>query len=684
MSLPKPIRWFLYATAGLAGLLLVVLLILSFVRIPINLEGQKGLIESIAADAIGRQVSIEGAIQVTTSLWPVFIIEDVHLKNPENFADGDFARLHSARVEVGLIRLLLGKIRVKEFSVNGLELSLRLDEKGSVNWVANYSEAEPAGTEEKTESLPVEQLRQITSDSLIIDKLSLSNIGVSYFKPGMKKPLEFKIDQCTGSALPGKAFKITLQGSTLEEPYEVSIRAASLQELLEENKSWIEIETKIAKAQLQFSGNIDLAEINRSLKLELEIKGEGLENFNRMLNLDLPPIPSYGLNASLTVKKGLIDLNDLKLHVSSSELAGNMKVDDTGSIPDLVITLQSPMFQVNDFVFDDWSPFQEAEEEMQAARNVKIDKAEEKIEEASGKVLYAEKALEILSPEFLEKFNASITVSADKVLSGEDQLGSGKISISLEDGRIGLDPLHLEVPGGSLSMGISVKPGRESAEASLQVEVKKFDFGILARRADPETNMGGIINIDIALKSTATDFSGILAQGNGYLDFSAKPENLQSGIMDLWAINVITAIVSQSVKGQSHIEYLVGRWSMKDGYMQPDIFVIDTTRMRICGKGWIDFNSRKLNLEVSPTPKKPEFFSLATPIGVQGNFVDFGLSIAPGGLIGTGVKFVISPLQVPLQTLFDQSIPADGSDLWAIQVGPDNRGMKRPVGCRGW
>ncbi|MFC1827102.1 hypothetical protein ACFLZQ_04140, partial [Thermodesulfobacteriota bacterium] len=82
--------------------------------------------------------------------------------------------------------------------------------------------------------------------------------------------------------------------------------------------------------------------------------------------------------------------------------------------------------------------------------------------------------------------------------------------------------------------------------------------------------------------------------------------------------------------------------------------------------------------------KKPEFFSLATPIGVQGDFSDFGIKIAPGGLIGTGIQFAISPLQVPLQTVFEKPIPADGSDLWAIDLGPANRDMKRPVGCRGW
>jgi uncharacterized protein involved in outer membrane biogenesis len=678
MNLSKPIRWLLFGAAGLIGLLLALLLVLSLVRIPINLESQKELIESIAASAIERQVSIDGKIQVTTSLWPVFIIEDVHVKNPENFETGDFARLQSARVEIGIIRLLMGRIRVREFTVDGLELSLQSNDKDEVNWVFNDSSFEPEKSDEKVTPASEQQLRQLTSDSLIVDKLTLKNITVSYFKSGMGKPSEFRIDKCTGSALPGKDFQITLQGSTLKEPYEVMIRTASLQEFLEENRSWVEIETKIAKAQLKFSGNVNLAEINRSLKLNLELKGEGLDNFNRILNVDLPPIPSYGLNASFFMKKGLIELTDLKLHISSSELTGNMKVDDTGPIPEAAITLQSPMFQINDFVFDKWSPFRDEEE-------IKVDKEEDKTQEATGdEVKYAEKALEFFSPEFLEKFNASITVSADKVLSGEDQLGSGKISVSLKDGRISFDPLKLDVPGGSLSMSMSVKPGRESAEASLQVEVKNFDFGIPARRADPETNMGGIINIDIDLKSSAKDFTELLDNGNGYFDFSAKPENLQAGIMDLWAVNVISAIVSQSVKGQSHIEYLVGRWSMKDGYLEPDVFVIDTTRMRICGKGGVDFNTRKLKLEVAPAPKKPEFFSLATPINVQGDFSDFGLGIAPGGLIGTGIKFAISPIQVTLQTLFDKPIPADGSDLWAIELGPENRKMKRPVGCRGW
>ena len=191
MSLPKPIKWFLYCSTGLLGLFLLLLVIVSFFRIPINLEGQKGLIESVAADAMERQVKIDGAIKVTTSLWPVFIIEDVHVKNPENFKDGDFARLKSARIEIGLIRLLLGRIRVKDFEVKGLELSLRTDESGAVNWIFNDDDdnGEP---EEKAETEP--EKKEITSDAIIVDRLHLDNISVSYFAPGMDKPNEYTVD----------------------------------------------------------------------------------------------------------------------------------------------------------------------------------------------------------------------------------------------------------------------------------------------------------------------------------------------------------------------------------------------------------------------------------------------------------------------------------------------------------
>jgi hypothetical protein len=85
---------------------------------------------------------------------------------------------------------------------------------------------------------------------------------------------------------------------------------------------------------------------------------------------------------------------------------------------------------------------------------------------------------------------------------------------------------------------------------------------------------------------------------------------------------------------------------------------------------------------MAPTPKKPEFFSLATPVEVKGKFADFGVGIQPGGLIGTTVRFIASPVTVPLQRIFSKDLPADGADVCGMAIGAEDRSAKVPAGCR--
>jgi uncharacterized protein involved in outer membrane biogenesis len=173
-----------------------------------------------------------------------------------------------------------------------------------------------------------------------------------------------------------------------------------------------------------------------------------------------------------------------------------------------------------------------------------------------------------------------------------------------------------------------------------------------------------------------------LANANGYIDFSGRLENLKAGIIDLWAVNLIAAVVSKEEENQSKINCLVGRWTMKNGLLKPDVFLIDTTKIRICGKGQVDFKKEHIDLKMAPTPKKSEYFSLATPIEVNGKFSDFGVGLQPGGLIGTAVRFIVSPVSATIRRLFGKELPADGKDVCAMPIGPKNRLAKLPAGCR--
>jgi len=60
-----------------------------------------------------------------------------------------------------------------------------------------------------------------------------------------------------------------------------------------------------------------------------------------------------------------------------------------------------------------------------------------------------------------------------------------------------------------------------------------------------------------------------------------------------------------------------------------------------------------VELELVPKPKKPQFFSAATPIHVKGSFSDFSVGVRPEDLMGTVIRFVTSVVVVPLQRLIE-------------------------------
>jgi uncharacterized protein involved in outer membrane biogenesis len=675
MTLPRPVRWILWGIAGLISIILILVTVLAFVRIPIDLTAHKGVLEKIATDVIGRQVTIDSKIKVTTSLRPIFTIEGLRLGNPAGFTSGDFAHMQRARLQIRTLPLLAKKVHVDNFSVAGLALLLEENKAGAVNWI--FSEPVPSAEEKLPTPAPQKLLTSITSDTLVVKKIDLRDISVSYRRADSSDPLKFKIDVCTGSALVGKPFHLDLKGVLLNEPFTTSINVASLEEFLEHNRSWTEIEADIANARLKLTGNINLATASRSLRLSVAVEGKKLERFNQMLRLDLPPVPSYGARSTLTLIQDRLELTDMELYVSDSKLHGRLTAIATDERPEIVIDLRSPLIQINDFIFPDWSPWTNIAVATQQPTTI------DESEETTGPrdTTATQSIAELMAPESLKRLNARLQISAKQVLSGEDKLGSGHLTIELKEGRITVDPLELNLPGGSLRYAVSIKPDPKKSNAWMRAKIKNFDFGVLVHRADPTSTMGGTLDLDVELKTEAATLNDIMANGNGHFDFSAHPKNFRAGILDLWAVNLLVTVVARSDKDQSQIECLIGRWSMKDGYLKPDAFVVDTSRMRICGTGWVDFKKEEINLRVAPVPKKPAFFSLATPIGVKGKFSDFKLGIVPGGLLGTSVRFITSPIHVPIARLSGISLPKDGSDVCGMPLGPNDRPNKPPAGC---
>lgn len=63
----------------------------------------------------------------------------------------------------------------------------------------------------------------------------------------------------------------------------------------------------------------------------------------------------------------------------------------------------------------------------------------------------------------------------------------------------------------------------------------------------------------------------------------------------------------------------------------------------------VNFKKETIYMKMAPKAKTPEFFSLATPIKINGTFKDFGLDLSMVSLVGTVISFITSPVHVPIR-----------------------------------
>jgi uncharacterized protein involved in outer membrane biogenesis len=675
----KALRWLLVFLTTLLLSIALLLGVLVFVQIPIELNGFKKPVERFLGDQLGRAVIIKDSVVISTSLNPYFTIKGLYIANPAGFTDGsDFLAMDLARIQIELLPLLKRKVHISEIQVQGINLNLQENVDGQVNWLFAGGPQKKGQPVTKSETIDKKESpdRKFTlaGDSLAIKKLNFQDIRVKIKTAKSKRVRDFKLISCLGSMVPGKPLDLDIKGKFEEFDYTVDVLIASLEDFLRQNRSWMEIRAAIAETTLFFSGDVNLATAARSIGLQTTVEGKNLASLNNLLDLDLPPFAPYKLDTALQLQQNTFKLEKLSINTGSSSLEGAAEIVVQEDISKISLELTSPKIQINDFFFDDWSWSTKNNQIGQYSENTTESTTNTEKEELAkvDKVAADIRNRKLLSPELLAKFDVSLAIAAKEVLSGEDKLGSGALKATLSKGRIEVDPLRLNLPGGEIKMMASLKPGDQQSEAGLKVNINNFDLGILVRRKQPDSDMGGLVNLSVDVTSSAATADELLENGSGYFDFSGHLENIDAGILDLWAVNLVASILSAG-KNQSQLNCVVGRWSINDGLLSPDAFVIDTSKIRICGEGEVNLKESEIDIKVTPRAKKKEFFSLATPLKVQGSFEDINIRLGKGGLVGTVVTFITSPITTPIGRIFSDKIPADGSDICNMDLGAAER-----------
>lgn len=492
-------------------------------------------------------------------------------------------------------------------------------------------------------------LSELITNAKLIAVLSQGEVQLK--DPNTQSGLLINISEGALAAMPSESIKLKLLGEINRSPIEVNIDTSSAKDFLDISKTIpINLNAQVAKSTLNLSGNVSRVHDDPSLQLKLEVKGQDLSHLNTLLSADLPPWGPWQVHGKFNMTKARYVIDDLSLAIADSKLEGRGQLQTSSTPPSGSLSLRAKTVQLNDFDTTQWKSNSEATNKKEIL--------------TQDKKALSQKVEALLSPGVMNKAKVHLEVLVDQVRSGSDQLGKGQFNFDLDKGIASIGPAYIETDGGKALWSLKYHPTNKKIAMNLHVDIHHFDYGVIARRIKPDADIKGLLNLKMDVNSNAPHLSELMNYGNGNLDIVISPENQKSGVLDLWAVNILTGLLPVVDPDKaSKINCAIGKFSLKNGVLSEKQLQIDTSRMRVNGMLMADFKSEKIYAKLRPQAKEVQFLSLSTPVQVTGTFSDYKIGLSAGDVVETVVRLGTSIFWVPIKKLFAEKMIADGSDI---------------------
>ncbi|VAW43684.1 hypothetical protein MNBD_GAMMA02-1423 [hydrothermal vent metagenome] len=168
----KLIKWLLGLVAFLA-----VLVVLAVVLLPMFFDPNehKPHIQQLAADSIGREVTLNGPIEWSVFPWVAINLNDVTVANEAGFKGDYLAEVKQVAVRVKLLPLLKKQIQVGQVELQQPNINLQVAKSGKSNWQSIIEHMDQGSSDPAANS---------GSTDLEIRGISISDGSLSYADGG--------------------------------------------------------------------------------------------------------------------------------------------------------------------------------------------------------------------------------------------------------------------------------------------------------------------------------------------------------------------------------------------------------------------------------------------------------------------------------------------------------------------
>ena len=645
----RPLKILAYLIGAFVALLVIAAIMFALVFDP---NDYKDKISAGVKDATGRELVIEGELQLSLFPWLAIDIGRMELGNAPGFDDTPFASFESARLSVRVLPMLLRReVVVGTAALDSLRVNLQVRQDGTGNWedFGESGEVDSDDTADETEA---------TSGSAVIDvaSISVTDAAISYADASTGDRFELtELNVTTGHVAAGESVPLDGGFSFALDPAGISGRIDIDLEITFDTDA-----ATVSISDLEISGRVEgVAEVPATVALaipaiELQTTAQtadlgeiSLQLMNVNLRADVEPFSYAGdpqPQAVLSIAAFSPATLMTELGVAAPETAdpdalGKLRVDANARVSTTAIALSDLTLVLDDTTFTgklsvprDADGFYELD---LAGDNIDIARYMAPPGEAAASEAGESETVEIPA-ELIRPLNARGNLAIKQASLGDIVFENVTVGVNGADGVLRIHPIAADFFDGGYRGDIRINAAGDVPSISVNENINDVNLAAAARAVLKVENITGMVNGTFSLGGRGADMNAIRRDLDGNMSIELL-DGAWEGV-DVWyEMRKARAFIKGEAEPEAPAAPRTQFSSMKatgvvtDGVMQNDDFFAELPFMQVTGRGSVNFVEASVDYSVTGRVlEKPEF---ATDIS-QEELDDFTSAVIPFKISG--------------------------------------------------
>jgi uncharacterized protein involved in outer membrane biogenesis len=614
----------------IVGVLLIAVVVgAAVVLMTLDLNDWKPEIIAEVKQATGRDLIIDGDIELEISLTPAIAVNGVRFANAAWGSRRDMVKIDRLEAQVALLPLLSSVIDVQKIVLIGADILFEKNAAGEANFVfAGADKSKPSGATGGGSTsgggggvIPV--VRHVTIEKAVVtyrdaasgQMISLSVDTLSLTGDGADSPLN-----------------LVFKGSYNDNPIAMSGTLGAPSTMPAGGKPFtLDLAIEAGGAKVALKGAVADPVAAQGLDIGFALDGQTLAALSALAGAPLPPLGPYSVRGRVTGDAGkALKLSGLAVKIGGSDLAGTLNVALGGAVPVIDAVLTARRLDLADFIKPAAPASGDAKSAAAPAPGGK------------GRVFPDDP----LPLDGLKAVDATVKISIGSLIAALEAT-QVELGLSLKGGDLKIAPLRAVVANGTLDGSARLNAARATPALDVKLKILKFDLDKFLGDMAITDLLEGRINIIVDLKGQGASVRKIMAGLNGRTQIAMGAGRMKSTALDTF-IGGPAKFLTETFTGKRSeytvINCMVSQFDIVNGLATSKAMLFDTDYATISGAGYVNLASEAIKLDIDPQSKSATV-SAAVPVEIRGTLAkpQFGVNKLAaarkiGGILG-GIVF---------------------------------------------